>query len=124
ESRSYSPMRQPVCCVAGRAVSSQFNKVASRVLERPAKCIGQPLLPGSLRLGARELDHLGPLLGFLGDEFSEVGGRDGNQRGAPPRYGTWTMSTPVIILNSSPDIWIVDPLPDDAMLTLPGLALA
>src|SRR6266511_398703 len=43
---------------------------------------------------------------------------------APPRYGTCTMSTPVIILNSSPDIWIVDPLPEDAMLSLPGLALA
>ena len=24
---------------------------------------------------------------------------------APPRYGTWIMSVPVIILNSSPDMW-------------------
>ena len=34
------------------------------------------------------------------------------------------MLMPVSILNSSPDIWIVEPLPDDAMLSLPGLALA
>src|SRR5262245_566830 len=32
---------------------------------------------GSLRLDARELDHLGPLLGFVGDEFSEVDGCTG-----------------------------------------------
>jgi hypothetical protein len=29
---------------------------------------------GSARLEARELDHLGPLLSFLGDELTEVGG--------------------------------------------------
>jgi len=34
------------------------------------------------------------------------------------------MLTPVIILNSSPHSWIVDPMPGDAKLTLPGLALA
>jgi len=34
------------------------------------------------------------------------------------------MLMPVIILNSSPDMWIVDPFPDDAMFSLPGLALA
>jgi hypothetical protein len=34
------------------------------------------------------------------------------------------MLTPVIILNSSPDTWMVDPLPEDAILSLPGLALA
>ena len=31
----------------------------------------------SLRLDARELDHLGPLLGFVGDELAEVGWRTG-----------------------------------------------
>src|SRR5262245_38627345 len=31
---------------------------------------------GSVRLDARELDHLGPLLGFLGNEFPEIGGRE------------------------------------------------
>src|SRR5271169_245668 len=30
-------------------------------------------LPGSVHLGAGELDDLGPLLGFDGDEFSKVG---------------------------------------------------
>src|SRR6516225_6924394 len=44
--------------------------------------------------------------------------------GAPPRYGTWTMSTPAIILNSSPTTCCGVPLPADAMLILPGLALA
>ena len=28
---------------------------------------------GSLRLDARELDQLGPLLGFVGDELAEAG---------------------------------------------------
>src|SRR5512132_1504423 len=44
--------------------------------------------------------------------------------GAEPRYGTCCMLTPVISLNSSPDMWIDVPVPDDAMLILPGLALA
>jgi len=34
-------------------------------------------LSQSARLGAGELDHLGPLLGFFGDELAEVGGRSG-----------------------------------------------
>ena len=32
-------------------------------------------IAGSLRLDAGELHHLAPLLGFLGDELAEVGGR-------------------------------------------------
>src|ERR1700675_4630101 len=32
------------------------------------------------------------------------------------------MLTPVIILNSSPDTWVMFPLPPDAMLSLPGVA--
>jgi DNA-binding transcriptional LysR family regulator len=44
--------------------------------------------------------------------------------GAPPRYGTWSMSMPAIILNSSPSTWSELPLPLDAKLSLPGLALA
>jgi hypothetical protein len=35
-----------------------------------------------------------------------------------------TMSTPAIILNSSPAMWSPLPLPGDAMLSLPGLAFA
>ena len=44
--------------------------------------------------------------------------------GAPPRYGTFTMLTPVIILNSSPATCSVEPTPDEAKLSTPGLALA
>ena len=40
------------------------------------------------------------------------------------RYGTWTILMPVMALNSSPLTWGVLPLPGDAMLILPGLALA
>src|SRR5258708_14747852 len=32
--------------------------------------------PGSLRLDASELHHLGPFLGFVGDELAKVGGRE------------------------------------------------
>ncbi len=34
------------------------------------------------------------------------------------------MSMPAIILNSSPARWEADPVPNDAMVILPGLALA
>ena len=44
--------------------------------------------------------------------------------GAEPRYGTCCIFTPVIAMNSSPERWMVVPLPADAKLTLPGLALA
>src|SRR5262249_26167168 len=36
--------------------------------------------PWSVAFGAGELDHLGPLLGFCGDEISKVSGRTGNHR--------------------------------------------
>src|SRR5262245_39092307 len=42
----------------------------------------------------------------------------------PPRYGTWTILMPAIILNSSPETCSEVPLPPDAMLTLPTFALA
>src|SRR5262245_41963779 len=35
---------------------------------------------GSVRLDARELDHLRPLLGFVGDQLSKVGGRARQRR--------------------------------------------
>ena len=41
-----------------------------------------------------------------------------------PRYGTCTMFTPVIILNNSPAMWMPVPMPAEAKLSLPGLALA
>jgi hypothetical protein len=44
--------------------------------------------------------------------------------GGAPRYGTWTILTPAIILNNSPATCGTVPLPRDAMLILPGLDLA
>jgi hypothetical protein len=44
--------------------------------------------------------------------------------GAEPRYGTWIMLMPVIILNSSPATCEVEPVPNEPTLILPGLALA
>ena len=37
---------------------------------------------GSVRLDACELDHLGPLLDFVGDELFKVGGRTREHRGS------------------------------------------
>src|SRR5215831_8173197 len=39
-------------------------------------------IAGSLRLDAGEFDHLGPFLGFVGDELAEVGRRERNRRAA------------------------------------------
>src|SRR5260370_36968043 len=36
---------------------------------------GKLAVAGLLRFDAGELDHLGPLLGFVGDEVAELGGR-------------------------------------------------
>src|ERR1700726_1950221 len=36
----------------------------------------------SLRLDVRELDHLGPFLGFVGNELAEIGWRAGKCHGA------------------------------------------
>ena len=43
---------------------------------------------------------------------------------AAPRYGTCTMSTPAVSLNSSPAMWMPVPTPAEAKFSLPGLALA
>jgi len=39
-------------------------------------------VPSSFRLRARELDHLGPLLGFFDDEYSELARRAAEHRRA------------------------------------------
>src|ERR1700684_277722 len=41
----------------------------------------------SLRLDVRELDHLGPFLGFIGNELTEIGRRAGKWHGAPSGKG-------------------------------------
>src|SRR5262249_26208068 len=38
---------------------------------------------GSVRFRARQLDHLGPLLGFGREQLGEIGGRAGQRRAAP-----------------------------------------
>ena len=43
--------------------------------------------------------------------------------GPAPLYGTCVMSQPVIDLNSSPDMCTEVPLPEEAMLILPGFFL-
>jgi hypothetical protein len=44
----------------------------------------QSRLPGSVRLRAGELDHLGPSLGLVGDELAELGDRHDDKL-PPPR---------------------------------------
>lgn len=39
-----------------------------------------PRVPGSVRLDVRRPDHLGPLLGFVDDEFAKVGWRADKRR--------------------------------------------
>src|SRR5262249_57537756 len=58
-----------------RTISAR--RFAERVLRniRPQSC-------GSLRLDVGEPHHLAPLLGFLGDEFAEIGGRAHEHRTA------------------------------------------
>ena len=41
-----------------------------------------------------------------------------------PRYGTCWIFVPVMNLNNSPPTWPGEPLLDDALVSLPGLALA
>src|SRR5205809_654122 len=43
----------------------------------------RPGLAGSVQLDARELNHLGPLLSFFGDELAKIGRRPENT--VPPR---------------------------------------
>ena len=52
-------------------------------------------LPGSTRLDAREFDHLGPFLGFLGDELCE------SQRASPEKRRRPTSSSRAFILGSA-----------------------
>src|SRR5215471_16039099 len=60
----------------------------------------------SIRLSPRELDHLGPLLGFLSDELAEVGRRErergvaevGNPR-PDPRIGEARVDLPVELVD-------------------------
>src|SRR5262245_3800255 len=59
-----------LCLLAIAMLESSGARFAERALRNI-----RPGSRGSLRLHARELDHLGPLLGFLRNEFPEIGGR-------------------------------------------------
>jgi hypothetical protein len=43
--------------------------------------------------------------------------------GTPPRYGTCTASMPAMCMNNWPKMCVLMPMPLEAMLILPGLAL-
>src|SRR5262245_50982793 len=67
-SESWGPKQHPLpwhSCAGGGAVHS-INNGRVRNIGRVTRLVG---------LGAGELDHLTPLLGLIGDELAEVGGR-------------------------------------------------
>src|SRR5262245_59811521 len=59
-----------------RGTSANGQKVRQQSAMRRTGCYGMSRA-GLLRLDVRELDHPGPLLGFVGDELAEVRGRAG-----------------------------------------------
>src|SRR5262245_48778096 len=76
--------------MASRSQQSRYLSVAGRdrdqtrhppFAERPLRNIS-PGPHGSLRLDARELDHLGPLLGLVGDQLAKVDRGAGKHRAA------------------------------------------
>src|SRR5689334_16459947 len=66
---------------SARSVAANFAPLRKKLEPRICKVIpnkhaaGMPVPERSLRLDAGELHHLGPFLGFRGDEIAEVGGR-------------------------------------------------
>src|SRR5207249_3550908 len=59
----------------GTADESQAGRHSCRPENCQSTQYGMAGFPRSVRLGTRELHHLGPLLGFIGDELAEVGRR-------------------------------------------------
>src|SRR5262249_57955085 len=72
-----SPTATGSCRIGGL---SRIWCAARSVAVRNMVWLGRPGNIALLRLDARELHHLGPLLGFLGDELAELGRRTRNQR--------------------------------------------
>ena len=50
------------------------------------------------------------MMGMLSNMTLHLSAEQVSRAGAAPRYGTWTMSTPAIILNSSPVTWLRGPV--------------
>ena len=44
--------------------------------------------------------------------------------GAPPLYGTWSVSIPAVMLKNVPSTWLLPPTPADAYVNVPGFAFA
>ena len=44
--------------------------------------------------------------------------------GAEPLYGTWVSLMPPTLLSNSPFKWVIEPLPPEAKLALPGFFFA
>jgi hypothetical protein len=61
------------------------SPASSTVSGSAVKTDGISIFGQSVDFGAGELDHLGPLLGFCGDEISKVSGRTGQRSVATPR---------------------------------------
>jgi hypothetical protein len=59
--------------VQGKTGSSRLMVKSTRMTQTGHGVAARVFLR-SVRFGPGELDHLGPLLGFFGDELSEVGG--------------------------------------------------
>jgi hypothetical protein len=57
-----------------RTLAAPFNHLLQRASDFAEREIMEcRVASGSFRLDARELDHLGPLLGFVCDELAKIG---------------------------------------------------
>src|SRR5262249_3836381 len=83
QKRSYNHVGSKVRFVQKRT-SVTVPKVQSRDRSRsPNGSYGISVrIAGSLRLDAGRLDHLGPFLGFVGNELAKIGGRARERRAA------------------------------------------
>ena len=63
-------------------VEKKHGALQQRVVDSRIGTYGTLAITGSFRLDAAELDHLGPLLGVVGDQFFELNRRAGEPRAA------------------------------------------
>src|SRR5262245_43119071 len=72
---------QPDSCTAANSIGIRSPSPRRGIRHSPNGRYGISCpVRGSVRLDARELDHLRPLLGFVGDQLSKVGGRARQRR--------------------------------------------
>src|SRR6266478_764072 len=71
-----SELGKNCCCTNCMPARAATNSATVAPITQYFRCSTRSTAgAGSLPLDARKLDHPGPLLGFLGDELAEVGGR-------------------------------------------------